>query len=113
MTFEDKGVALEQIRAARASNAIGPGLALFTGVSFLVYLLVKLAAGTVAADAGTFGQIAVSVLLFVWGLVLMLRGRFHFVTVETDEGSRRIKGLSKAEQNALMAQFEGREQLSP
>jgi hypothetical protein len=112
MTFEEKGIALDDIRSVRAGNAIGPGLALFTGVSFLVYLLVKLAAGTVAADAGTFGQIALSVVLFAWGLALMLRGRFHFVTVETEAGTRRLKGLSKAEQSALMAQFEARHSLT-
>lgn len=84
-------------RRRACGNAIGPGLALFTGASFLVYLLVKLAAGAVDADPATFGRIAVSAALFVWGLVLMLRGRFHFVIVEMDEGSRRSKGLSKAE----------------
>ena len=106
-------MALEQIRAVRACNAIVPGLAPFSGVSFLVCLFVKLAADTEAVPAGTLAQIAVSAVLFVWGLLLMLRGRFHFVTVEPDEGSHRIERLNKGGQHALMAQFEGRERLSP
>ncbi len=96
-----------QVTGARAGNALWPGLAAFTGVSFLAYLLVKLASGAVAADVGTFAQIAVSIALLAvggWGLV---RARYFTVTLEMGQRSRKIGGLSKPEQAALMERFGG------
>jgi hypothetical protein len=66
---------------------------------------VKLAAGTVAADLGTFGQIALSAVLLGWGGWQMKRGRYHFVTVQTETGTQRIAGLGKDEQTALLEAF--------
>ena len=103
--LEDHGIAADDVREARGGNAIAPGMALFTGASFAIYLLVKLAAGTVAADTAFAGQLLVAAALLIWGGVVMKRGRFYHVTVVTAAGERRIKGLSKAQQVALLDRF--------
>ena len=95
------------VTAVRAGNALWPGLAAFTGVSFLVYLLVKLAAGTVAFDTGFVVQIAVSIALLAAGGVALMRARYFYVELETPDGKRRAAGLTKAERDALAARFEG------
>jgi hypothetical protein len=93
------------VASVRAGNALWPGLAAFTGVSFLVYLLVKWAGGTTPVDAGLFAQLAVAALLLAIGAAAMARGRYFFLVVETKAGRRRFGGLSKAEQVALAARL--------
>ena len=95
----------ETVRAARGGNALTPGLAAFTGVSFFAYLLVKAASGQTAIDAAFYGQLIVSAALAGVGVGLLVRARYFTVTVETTEGRRRIAGLSKGEQTALLARL--------
>lgn len=94
-----------QVTGVRAGNALWPGLLAFTGVSFFVYLLIKLAGGAIAADAGTFAQIGVSAVLLIAGGWVLVRARYFFVIVEMGETERKIGGLSKAEQVALMERY--------
>ena len=89
------------VRAVRTGNALWPGLAAFTGLSFLVYLLVKAVSGAVAADVGLYVQLAVSAALLAAGAVGLARARYFFLVVETESGARRIKGLTKPEQTAF------------
>ena len=91
------------VRDVRAGNKLTPGLAAFTGVSFLVYLLVKVAGGTMPLDAGAWAQLGVSAALAGVGAGLLARGRYFYVDVVTDDGVRRFPGLSKAEQTAAVA----------
>jgi len=95
----------DTVRAARGGNALGPGLAAFTGVSFFAYLLIKAFSGQTAVDGAFYAQIAVSAALAGVGVGLLVRARYFTVTVETTEGRRRIAGLSKAEQTALLARL--------
>lgn len=89
------------LRRVRCGNAIWPGLAFFAGISFVAYLLVKLLSGTVAADTGFAVQLAIATGLTVLGGWQLMRARYFFVTIEVQGGTRRIGGLSKAEQTAL------------
>lgn len=100
-----RGVEIDpaQVQRVRAGNALGPGLAAFTGVSFLVYLLVKLASGAVAADIGFAVQVGVAAALAGGGAGLLVRARYFYVVVETAAGPRRFAGLSRAEQQDLVA----------
>jgi hypothetical protein len=91
------------VREVRTGNKLTPGLAAFTGFSFLVYLLVKLAAGTMPLDAGAWTQLGVAAALAGVGAGLLVRARYFYVDVVTDEGVRRFPGLSKAEQQAAAA----------
>jgi hypothetical protein len=93
------------VRDVRTGNRLTPGLAAFTGVSFLVYLAVKVASGTLPLDAGGWTQIGVSAALGGYGFGLLVRARYFYVDVVTDAGTRRFAGLSKAEQQALAARL--------
>jgi hypothetical protein len=93
------------VTSLRAGNSLGPGLAAFTGVTFFVYLLIKLAAGTVPFDMGFVVQIVVAAALMGVGCGLLYRARYFYVAVETPDGRRRIAGLSKAQQQALVARL--------
>lgn len=93
------------VTAARGGNDVKPGLALFTGLSFLVYLLVKAASGATPVDAGLFAQVAVAAALTGVGGGLMKRARYFTVTLEAPDGPVRLKGLSRAEQQAILARF--------
>jgi hypothetical protein len=108
-TAEAKGSGIDPatVTAVRKGNRLEPGLAAFTGVTFLVYLLVKAASGAVPFDMWLVAQVAFSAALLGVGGGLMARGRYFYVAVETAEGVRRIGGLTKAEQTALA------ERLSP
>ena len=55
------------VRAERAGNAIWPGLIAFTGITFVVYLLVKLSSGAVALDASLAAQIGLAGALAGYG----------------------------------------------
>lgn len=90
------------VTGVRAGNALWPGLTTFTGLSFLVYLLIKLATGALQADAGAAVQIGASALLLAVGGRAMARARYFRVTVETTAGPMRFDGLSKAEQREIM-----------
>lgn len=102
-TVEAKGVTFDTaaVTRVRRGNRLEPGLAAFTGVTFLVYLLVKAVGGAVPFDMWLVAQVAFSAALLGVGGGLLARGRYFYVVVETAEGSRRIGGLSKAEQTAL------------
>jgi hypothetical protein len=89
------------VRGVRSGNALWPGLAAFTGLSFLVYLAVKAVSGAVAVDVGLYAQLAVSAALLAAGAVGLARARYFFLVVDTDSGARRIKGLTKSEQTAF------------
>lgn len=93
------------VRRVRAGNALWPGLAAFTGVTFLVYLGVKALGGLIAVDAGFAGQMAVAAALLVLGGVALARGRYFWVEVETSDGRRRAGGMTKARQQAIVARL--------
>jgi hypothetical protein len=100
MTVEIRGERIDpaEVTAVRQGNALGPGLAAFTGVSFLVYLLVKWASGATPFGADLLVQLAVSAALLVAGGALLARARYFYVVVETRTGRRKFSGLSRAEQ---------------
>lgn len=95
------------VTEVRAGNAIWPGLCAFTGVSFLVYLLVKVAAGQMAADVAGVAQIAFSAVMLGVGGAALRRGRYFYVAAETRHGARRVLGLTKSEQTRLAARLRG------
>lgn len=100
------GIDPAEVSSTRAGNSLWPGLLAFTGVSFAVYLAVKGASGTVPMDTALFAQLAVSAAMTVIGVVLLLRARYFYVVVEAATGTRRIGGLSKAEQTVLLERIE-------
>ncbi len=102
-TVEAKGVAIDPatVTAVRKGNRLEPGLATFTGLSFLAYLLVKAFSGAVPLDMWLVAQVAFSAAMLGVGGGLMARGRYFYLVVETAEGARRFGGLTKAEQTAL------------
>ena len=91
----------------RAGNALWPGLACFTGITFLVYLSVKAASGATPVDAALAVQLAVSVALAALGGAVLARGRYFYAEIETADGRRRFKGLTKARQQEIVALAEG------
>ena len=104
-----RGVEIDpsSVRDVRTGNKLTPGLAAFTGFSFLVYQLVKLAGGTMALDAAAWTQLGVAAALSGVGAGLLARARYFYLDVVTDDGVRRFAGLSKAEQTAFAAALRG------
>lgn len=99
----DEARALEgaRVTAVREGNSLWPGLAAFTGITFVVYLLVKVSSGATPLDAGFATQIGLAGALAGLGGWLMIRARYFYVDVETEGGRRRIKGLTKPEQQEI------------
>lgn len=94
-----------QVTAARAGNALWPGLCAFAGVTFLVYLGVEALSGVVPVNVALFGQLAAAAALAAVGVTALMRARYFYVELETENGRRRLSGLSKAEQRAAMARY--------
>lgn len=93
------------VTAVRTGNQLYPGMACFTGVTFLVYLLVKGFSGAVPFDMSLVAQVAAAAALAGMGGGLLARGRYFFVVLETAEGPRRIAGLSKQRQSEIAARY--------
>jgi len=93
------------VTGVRAGNQLYPGLACFTGVTFFVYLLVKAASGAVPFDMALVAQVAAAAAMGGVGAGLLVRGRYFYVVLETADGPRRIAGLSKTQQRALVARY--------
>lgn len=98
---EIKGVAVDpaDVTNVRAGNALWPGLSAFTGVTFFVYLLVKLLNGQAALTPSLAAQIGVAGCLAGAGLWLLARGRYFYLVIDTAEGARKIGGLTKDERD--------------
>lgn len=101
------GIDPARVTDIRASNALWPGMTAFVGVSFFVYLVIKLAGGLIEPTLANFGQIGVSFLLLAIGGWALRRGRYFRVTVLMGRDRRIFSGLSKAEQTALMERLGG------
>ncbi|SEA37655.1 hypothetical protein [Rubrimonas cliftonensis] len=102
---ELEGLDPAAVRHVRAGNSLTPGLACFTGVSFFVYLVTKGLSGAATVDVGLMVQIVVAAALAGVGGGLLARGRYFSATLETDDGPIRLKGLSKADQRAVVARY--------
>jgi hypothetical protein len=106
LTIRGRSIDRAEVISARGGNRLIPALATFTGLSFLAYLLVKIASGALPLNLSAFVQIAVSAALLGWGGGLMVKGRYFFVTLETRGGPVRFNGLTKAEQAEILAIFD-------
>lgn len=99
---EAERLAAGGVKGVREGNAIWPGLIAFTGVTFVVYLLVKAAGGAVAIDVALFAQLGLAGALMAFGSWLLVRARYFHVTIETEAGSRKLGGLTKDEQREIV-----------
>ncbi|MFN3616101.1 MAG: hypothetical protein ACK4WC_16295 [Rubrimonas sp.] len=106
LTIRGRTIDRADVISARGGNRVIPGLAAFTGLSFLVYLLVKIGAGTLPLGVSAFAQIVVSAALLGWGGGLLVKGRYFHVTLETRGGPIRFNGLTKGEQTEILALFD-------
>jgi prolipoprotein diacylglyceryltransferase len=97
----------DKVTGVRTGNALWPGLTLFTGLSFAVYLAVKLATGALPMTAGGLAQFVVAVLLMTAGGWSILRARYFYVVVETQDGPTKIGGLTKGERDLAAKMLQG------
>jgi hypothetical protein len=97
----------DKVTGVRTGNALWPGLTLFVGLSFSVYLGVKLATGALPMTASGLAQFVAAVLLLTVGGWAMLRARYFFVVVETAEGPTKIGGLTKGERDMAARMLRG------
>lgn len=105
LTIRGETIDSADVISARGGNRLIPGLAAFTGISFLVYLLVKVASGELALNLSAFVQLGVSAALAGWGGGLLMKGRYFYVAVAAKSGPRRFNGLTKVEQTEILAIF--------
>lgn len=107
MDLRTHGIDPATVTAVRPGNAIWPALLLFTGVSFLVHGAALAIGGQPLGSTTLLFEFGASAVFTLIGGVAMARRRYFFVTVETTAGRRRIGGLTKAEQQALVAAHGG------
>ena len=103
-SLRDHGIDPATVTGIRGGNAIWPGLSLFTGVSFLIHAGVRVAGGESITSPGVLLEAVASLLMTIYGGIAMAKRRYFFVTVQTTQGQRRIAGLTRQAQAALLAE---------
>lgn len=96
-----------EVTEVREGNALWPGLAAFTGVSFFVYLGVEAAMGVIPLSGALIGQLLFSAALGAFGVLSLARARYFYVELRTAAGKTRIGGLTKAQQREIVARHRG------
>lgn len=106
MSLREHGIDPATVTAIRGGNAIWPGLSLFTGVSFLIHAAVRVASGDPVTNPGLLLEAGASLVMTIFGGIAMARRRYFVVTVETTTGRKRIGGLTRPAQMALLEEVE-------